>query len=72
MLRAGFDRKENKYVANIINNSPVAGGEVRSGNAVSGIKGYYIDVQFSTDLTTDPGGFKELYSIGLNYSVSSR
>ena len=72
LLRAGFDRKENKYVANIINNSTVAEGEVRSGNVVSGIKGYYIDVQFSTDLTTDPGGFKELYSIGLNYSVSSQ
>ena len=72
LLRAGFDRKENKYVANIVNNSTAAEGEVRFGNVISGIKGYYIDIEFSTDLTTDPGGFKELYSIGLNYSISSQ
>ena len=72
LLRAGFDRKENKYVANIVNNSAAAEGEVRFGNVISGVKGYYLDVEFTTDETTDPGGFKELYSIGLNYSLSSR
>ena len=72
LLRAGFNRKENKYVANIVNNSAAAEGEVRFGNVISGVKGYYLDVEFTTDETTDPGGFKELYSIGLNYSLSSR
>jgi len=72
LLRAGFDRKENKYVANIINTSLSAEGEVRFGNVISGVKGYYLDVEFVTDTITDPGGFKELYSVGLNYSVSSR
>ncbi len=69
---AGFDRKENKYVSKIVNNSTVSPGEVRFGNVMSGLKGYYLDVTFKTDDATDPGGFKELYSIGLNYSVSSQ
>ena len=72
LLRAGFDRKDNKYVANIVNNSTAAEGEVRFGNVISGVKGYYLDVELTTDTTTDPGGFKELYSVGLNYSMSSR
>jgi hypothetical protein len=72
LLRAGFNRKENKYVANIVNTSSAAEGEIRFGNVISGVKGYYLDVEFTTDTTTDPGGFKELYSVGLNYSVSSR
>ena len=66
---AGFDRKANKYVANIVNNSAAAEAEVRFGNVISGVKGYYLDVQFSTDSVTDPGGFKGLYSVGLNYSA---
>ena len=68
---AGFNRKENKYVANIVNDTPIASGEIISGNKMSGIKGFYMDVTFTTDTTTDPGGMKELYSIGLNYNVSS-
>ena len=72
LLRAGFDRKENRYVANFVNNSTQAPGEIIFGNAMSGLKGYYLDITFSTDTNTDPGGMKELYSIGLNYNVSSR
>ena len=72
LLRAGFDRKENRYVANFVNSSTQAPGEVIFGNKVSGLKGYYLDITFSTDNSTDPGGMKELYSIGVNYNVSSR
>ena len=72
LLRAGFDRKENRYVANFINNSTQAPGEIIFGNSMSGLKGYYLDITFSTDTNTDPGGMKELYSIGVNYNVSSR
>jgi hypothetical protein len=68
---AGFNRKENRYVANLINKSTPAAGEIIFGDKMTGIKGFYMDVTFSTDVTTDPGGMKELYSIGLNYSVSS-
>jgi len=72
LLRAGFDRKENRYVANFINNSTQAPGEIIFGNAMSGLKGFYLDITFSTDTNTDPGGMKELYSIGVSYNVSSR
>ena len=71
LLRGGFDRKENRYVANFINSSTQAPGEIIFGNSVSGLKGYYLDITFSTDTNTDPGGMKELYSIGVNYNVSS-
>ena len=71
LLRGGFDRKENRYVANFINNSTQAPGEIIFGDSISGLKGYYLDITFSTDTNTDPGGMKELYSIGVNYNVSS-
>ena len=31
----------------------------------------FVDITFSTDTNTDPGGMKELYSIGVNYNVAS-
>ncbi len=72
LLHAGFDRKENRYVANFINNSTQSPGEVIFGAQMSGLKGYYLDITFSTDSVTDPGAMKELYSVGLTYNVSSR
>jgi hypothetical protein len=71
LRRAGFDRKENRYVSNLINKSTGSSGEVIFGNQVSGLKGYFLDVTFSTDNVTNPGGMKELYSVGLTYNVSS-
>jgi len=69
--RAGFDRKENKYQANIVNNSGAAEGEVLWGNSMSGIKGYFATVTLSTDETTDRGGLKELFAVSSNYTESS-
>tara|TARA_R110002012_G_scaffold187170_1_gene354043 strand:- start:1312 stop:3063 length:1752 start_codon:yes stop_codon:yes gene_type:complete len=68
---AGFDRKENRYVANIINNSQVRPGEIIFGAGVSGIKGYFTTVKFKIDDTTDVGGAKELFSVSSNYVMSS-
>jgi len=68
---AGFVRKENRYVANLINNSVARGGEVIFGSSMSGIKGYYSTVQLSTDNTTEPGGEKELFLVSSTFSVSS-
>ena len=70
-LGHGFDRKENKYFANLINNSAARDGEVVWGNEMSGIKGYFATVTFSTDAITDVGGPKELWSVGSNFVVSS-
>tara|TARA_R110001606_G_scaffold399169_1_gene581256 strand:+ start:4870 stop:6816 length:1947 start_codon:yes stop_codon:yes gene_type:complete len=70
-FRAGFDRKENQYVANFKNNSNPNSGEIIFGNQVSGLKGFYLDVTMSTDGSTDPGAMKELYAVNLNYNVSN-
>ena len=70
--RAGFNRKENKYFANLINNSVARPGEVFFGDATTGIKGYLATVKVSTDATTDPGGAKELFAVSTEFVVSSR
>ena len=70
--RAGFNRKENKYFANLINNSAARPGEVFFGDATTGIKGYLATVKVSTDATTDPGGSKELFAVSTEFVVSSR
>jgi len=69
--RAGFDRKENRYVANIVNNSAAQIGEVVFGSSTSGVKGYYTTVKLETDETTAPGEMKELFIVGTEYVLSS-
>jgi len=61
---SGFNRKENKYYANLINTSTAQPGEVVFGEQISGIKGRFATVKFSTDTSTNPGGTKELWSVG--------
>lgn len=70
-MRAGFDRKENKYHANLINNTDARSGEIVFGNSMSGIKGFYATVKVSTDSTTNVGGLKELFAVSSNYVESS-
>jgi hypothetical protein len=69
--RAGFNRKENLYVANLINNSIVRPEEIIFGSDISGIKGYFATVKISTDNYTDVGGLKELWSVGTKFVQSS-
>jgi len=69
--QAGFDRKENRYVANIVNASSVRPGEIIFGKSVSGIKGYFATVKIKVDSTTNVGGAKELYLASSNYVMSS-
>ena len=69
--RVGFNRKENKYCANLVNNTTANQEEVLFGNSVTGIKGYFSVVTVSTDATTDPGGLKELFAVSSDYSESS-
>ena len=69
--RAGFDRKENKYFANLVNSSAPTQGEIIFGNAMSGIKGYFATVTIATDGVTDPGGAKEIFAVSTNYANSS-
>jgi hypothetical protein len=67
----GFDRKENKYYANLTNNSSPTDGEIIYGAQMTGIKGRFAIVTMSTDSVTNPGGLKELWSVGSVYSISS-
>ncbi len=69
--RAGFDRKENKYMASLYNSSEPAPGEIMYGNEISGIKGYFAIVDMSMDTATDLGGAKELFSVSTNYELST-
>ncbi len=66
-LHAGFDRKENAYVANLVNNSHATQGEIIFGSVISGIKGFYATATFSTDRYTDPGGEKQLFSVASDF-----
>ena len=68
---AGFERKENKYVANLINNSSANDSEVIWGSSMSGIKGFYALATFSTDTTTDPGGEKQLFSVESSFTINN-
>jgi hypothetical protein len=70
-FRAGFDRKENRYVANLVNNSTPTADEIIFGNKMSGIKGYFATVKIQTDDTTQLGGPKELWSAATGFVISS-
>lgn len=72
LLHAGFDRKNNRYMANLVRpeNASIASvipGEVIYGDKISGIKGYFATVTLSTDVETEPLGMKELYQVSLTY-----
>ena len=75
--RAGFVRKEGKYVAELKSNSDPRPGEVifgpdsYGGYPSSGIKGYFATVVISTDAGTDPAGEKTIFSAFSNNVVSS-
>jgi len=71
IFRAGFDRKENHYVANLINSSVAKPGEIIFGSGLSGVKGYLMTVKMSIDSSTDVGGAKQLFSASSNFVVSS-
>jgi len=73
---AGFNRKENKYVAALVqkqtdSNYPPRPGEVIFGNKMSGIKGYFATVQISTDSITEIGSEKEIFSVASNFIQTS-
>ena len=67
----GFIKKENKFFANIVNNSLGKSGEIVFGRSMSGIKGFWSTVTIKTDATTQLGKFKELYSVSSEYVESS-
>jgi hypothetical protein len=79
--RVGFNRKENKYVANLINKGALISGtnqnvsfgqpgQVVPGSSMSGIKGFFATVKLRTDNTTELGGLKTLFIVSSNFVKS--
>jgi hypothetical protein len=62
---AGFVLKENKYYANIVNQSPTRPGEVIFGQSMTGVKGFVAKVSMTTD-TTNTGDIKEIFTVASN------
>jgi len=71
VFHAGFNRKENKYMANLISTSGPAYGEVLFNGSMTGIKGQFAEITMSTDSTTDPGKMKELFAVSSEYVDSA-
>ena len=68
---AGFNLKENKYVANLQNASKAADSEINFGQQISGIKGFYANVKLSTDNTTNIGAEKQLFNVSTTYTQNN-
>ena len=68
--RVGFYRKNNKYYANLVNNSQASQGEVNFGQSITGIKGFFATVKMSTDNVTGIGGVKELFAVSTEFVIS--
>tara|TARA_R110000796_G_scaffold47543_2_gene114248 strand:+ start:6552 stop:8111 length:1560 start_codon:yes stop_codon:yes gene_type:complete len=49
LFQNSFKKKEQKYFANILNNSSAANGEVVFGASMTGVKGFYNEVVFTLD-----------------------
>ena len=71
VFHAGFNRKENKYMANLVSTSEPAYGEVLFDGSMTGIKGHFAEVTMSTDSTTDKGKMKELFAVSSEYVDSA-
>jgi hypothetical protein len=69
-LHAGFDKKEGKYYANLVNSSAATTGEVVFGASITGVKGYYSTVTIKSD--SDNRGLPlELFAVSSDYVTSA-
>ena len=66
-----FKRKEDKYFANLINNSPATSGEILFGADMSGIKGFYSTVKMKLNNLSYPTTKIELFSVSSDTVESS-
>ena len=67
---AGFDKKEGKYMTNLVNASTATEGEVVFGDSMTGVKGYIATVTIKSD-TTSRTGPMELFAVSSNYIESA-
>tara|TARA_R100001460_G_scaffold28578_1_gene57193 strand:- start:5473 stop:6807 length:1335 start_codon:yes stop_codon:yes gene_type:complete len=66
-----FKRKENKFFANLINNSPAAGGEVLWGPSSTGLKGFFTEAKIKLINSDYPTTKKELFAVSSDIVESS-
>ena len=69
-----FKKKESKYFANLINNSPSTAGEIVFGSSMTGIKGFFATVKMEIPVLTQFNTSsikKELFSVASNVVESS-
>ena len=69
MFSNKFKRKENKYFANIINNSPATAGEIVFGNNMTGVKGFFSTFKFKLDNSINQK--RELFAVSRDTVESS-
>ena len=69
LLRNNFKKKENKYFANLVNNTISQPGEIVFGQSSSGIKGFFTTIKMSVDNSLS--GKKELFAVSTNFVESS-
>ena len=69
-LKNTFKPKEDKYFANLVNTSPVVGGEVIWGDNMSGVKGFFATATFAATNTATSGA-NELFAVSTEFTESS-
>ncbi len=69
MFSNKFKRKENKYFANIINNSSPGNGEILWGASMTGVKGFFSTFKFSLDNSINQK--RELFAVSSDTVESS-
>jgi len=67
---AGFNKKEGKYMANLVNSSPATQGEIVFGDSMTGVKGYIASVTIKSDATSRTGPM-ELFAVSSEYVESA-
>jgi hypothetical protein len=66
-----FKRKENKFFANLINNSSATSGEILWGASSTGLKGFWSTVKVKLVNTDYPTTKKELFAVSTDIVQSS-
>jgi hypothetical protein len=66
-----FKRKEKKFFANLINNSPASGGEILWGPSSTGLKGFFTEAKVKLVNQDYPTTKKELFAVSSDIVESS-
>ena len=66
-----FKRKEKKFFANLINNSPASGGEILWGPSSTGLKGFFTEAKIKLVNQDYPTTKKELFAVSSDIVESS-